>query len=87
MEQLDFFDVPSPCIGVCQMNERGYCKGCMRNREERFEWMQFSNTRKKNVIRLCQQRYYREKLAQRKAAESSAQEPPENPQFNLFDED
>ncbi len=30
MEQPDFFPIPSPCIGVCEANAKGYCKGCLR---------------------------------------------------------
>ncbi|MGF1723699.1 DUF1289 domain-containing protein [Photobacterium nomapromontoriensis] len=59
MEQLDFFSIPSPCVGICQVNNRGYCKGCFRSREERFNWQQFSNAQKRHVIRLCRQRYLR----------------------------
>ena len=36
MEQLEIFPLQSPCIGVCEVNNKGYCKGCLRNREERF---------------------------------------------------
>ena len=25
MEQPDFFAIPSPCIGVCRANNKGYC--------------------------------------------------------------
>ncbi|MGO4998327.1 DUF1289 domain-containing protein [Oceanisphaera sp. W20_SRM_FM3] len=56
MEQLEFFDVASPCIGVCQVNNRGYCKGCFRSRDERFDWLKFSSSQKREVIRLCQDR-------------------------------
>lgn len=56
MEQLEFFEVPSPCLGVCQVNNRGYCKGCFRSREERFNWLKFSSSQKREVIRLCQDR-------------------------------
>ncbi|PSW21353.1 DUF1289 domain-containing protein [Photobacterium sanctipauli] len=59
MEQLDFFTIPSPCVGVCQVNNRGYCKGCFRSREERFHWQNLTNEQKRNVIRLCKQRYQR----------------------------
>lgn len=59
MEQLDFFTIPSPCVGVCQANNRGYCKGCFRSRDERFHWQQLTNEQKRNVIRLCKQRYQR----------------------------
>ena len=36
MEQPDFFAIPSPCIGVCRANNKGYCIGCLRSREERL---------------------------------------------------
>ena len=39
MEQLEFFSIQSPCVGVCSVDEKGYCKGCMRKREERFNWL------------------------------------------------
>ncbi|HEE1051421.1 TPA: DUF1289 domain-containing protein, partial [Klebsiella pneumoniae] len=26
-EQLEFFPVQSPCRGICQTDERGYCRG------------------------------------------------------------
>ena len=56
MEQLDFFPIPNPCRGVCRMNERGYCLGCWRRRDERFEWLSFSEARKANIVRLALQR-------------------------------
>lgn len=66
MEQLEFFDVPSPCIGVCQVNNRGYCKGCFRSREERFNWLTFTPAQRRDVIRLCQDRKRRVLAASRK---------------------
>jgi len=63
MEQLEFFIVPSPCIGVCSADEKGYCKGCMRKREERFNWLEFTPAHQLHVIKLCRQRY-RRKLSQ-----------------------
>ena len=65
MEQLDFFQIPSPCIGVCTTDERGYCQGCMRKREERFTWLEMTNEEKKRVIRLCQQRYRRKLVSEK----------------------
>ncbi|MDO5640618.1 MAG: DUF1289 domain-containing protein [Neisseria sp.] len=52
MEQLEFFAIPSPCIGVCEANAKGYCKGCLRSREERLYWLQMTDTQKQQVIRL-----------------------------------
>lgn len=56
MEQLEFFDLLSPCIGVCQANNKGYCKGCFRHRDERFNWLTMSPRQQRDVIRLCQDR-------------------------------
>ncbi|ATZ11507.1 DUF1289 domain-containing protein [Erwinia amylovora] len=58
-EQLEFFPVPNPCKEICQVNERGYCRGCWRSREERFSWMTFSDTQKREILRLCRQRLLR----------------------------
>lgn len=54
--QLDFFEVPSPCKGVCKSDVKGYCQGCFRTREERFKWIDLTNPEKQRVIKLCQQR-------------------------------
>lgn len=62
MEQQELFPLSSPCIGVCESNNRGYCKGCLRNRDERLYWLQMNNLQKHHIIRLCQAR--RRKLEQ-----------------------
>jgi predicted Fe-S protein YdhL (DUF1289 family) len=59
--QLEFFDVPSPCVGVCQSNEKGYCLGCMRTRDERKNWIALDNDNKQKVIKRCIQRKKRQK--------------------------
>lgn len=79
MSQLEFFDIPSPCIGVCEVNNRGYCKGCLRSRDERLYWLQLSNTQKREVVRLCQQRKARIERA-RAAALEAQDEPAEQSQ-------
>jgi len=58
--QLEFFDVPSPCVGVCQSNEKGYCLGCMRTRDERKTWISLDNDSKQKVIKRCIQRKKRQ---------------------------
>ncbi|WCE30891.1 DUF1289 domain-containing protein [Vibrio sp. SCSIO 43137] len=82
MEQLEFFTVPSPCIGVCSVDEKGYCKGCMRKREERFNWLSYTPAQQRHVIKLCKQRYLRKIRQNRKVAEAPAE--PASPQQNLF---
>ncbi|ECA6119675.1 DUF1289 domain-containing protein [Salmonella enterica subsp. enterica serovar Redlands] len=58
-EQLEFFPVASPCRGICQSDERGFCRGCMRSRDERFNWQKMSDAEKQNVLRLCRQSFLR----------------------------
>ncbi|MGP3594112.1 DUF1289 domain-containing protein [Vagococcus sp. WN89Y] len=72
-EQLEFFPVPSPCRGICQSDERGFCRGCMRSRDERFNWQQMNDAQKQEVLRLCRQRWLRKMRAQKS-------QPPEEPQ-------
>ena len=59
MQQIEIFDIPSPCKSICLVNNRGYCKGCYRSRDERFLWNSLTNAQKKKVLSLCQQRYKR----------------------------
>lgn len=54
--QLEFFDVPSPCIGVCQSNDKGQCIGCFRTRDERQAWININNDEKQKIIKRCIQR-------------------------------
>lgn len=84
MEQLDFFTVPSPCVGVCQANNRGYCKGCFRSRDERFHWQNLTNEQKRNVIRLCRQRYQRVLKARQQQDAGQPVQGHDSPQQNLF---
>ena len=77
-EQLEFFPVQSPCRGICQTDERGFCHGCMRSRDERFNWQAMSDAQKQEVLRLCRQRLQRKLRAMR-------DQPPEEPdQPSLF---
>lgn len=61
--QLEFFDVPSPCINICQSDTKGFCLGCLRTREERQNWINLSNDGKQKVIKRCQQRKRRKETA------------------------
>lgn len=77
-EQLEFFPVQSPCRGICQTDERGFCRGCMRSRDERFNWQAMSDAQKQEVLRLCRQRWQRKLRAMRD------QSPEEPDQPSLF---
>ncbi len=63
-EQLEFFPVQSPCRGICQSDERGFCRGCFRSRDERFNWNKMSDGEKQEVLRLCRQRLMRKLRAE-----------------------
>lgn len=82
MQQLEFFNVPSPCVGVCTVDERGYCQGCMRKREERFNWLTMTPAEQLHVIKLCRQRYIRK--VRKNQVEESVKHLQPNPQQDLF---
>ncbi|EOW6548988.1 DUF1289 domain-containing protein [Vibrio parahaemolyticus] len=82
MEQLEFFTVPSPCVGVCTSDEKGYCKGCMRKREERFNWLNLTPAQQLHVIKLCRQRFRRKMLARKTKPEQLQDN--SSPQQDLF---
>lgn len=59
MDQIEFFDIQSPCKRVCETDKQGYCKTCYRSRNERFNWLQYTDSQKQEVLRLCRQRALR----------------------------
>ncbi|NRA60095.1 MAG: DUF1289 domain-containing protein [Psychrobium sp.] len=63
-DQLQLFEVESPCVGICEVNVKGYCKGCFRSRDERFHWLKFSNGDKSKVLKLCTRRRRRKERDQ-----------------------
>lgn len=75
-EQLEFFPVPSPCRSICQTDSRGYCLGCLRSRDERFNWMRYTDSQKRDVLRLCHQRRLRMLRQQHKDEPQEPQQPP-----------
>lgn len=80
--QLEFFDVPSPCIGICQSDDKGQCIGCFRTREERQTWIKLNADDKQKVVKRCIQRKKRKdkKLSVKVIVEEST-----SPQVSLLD--
>jgi len=74
-EQLEFFPIQSPCRGICQSDERGFCRGCMRSRDERFNWQKMSDAQKQDVLRLCRQRFLRKLRANNHSEPEEPQQP------------
>ena len=74
MQQAELFDIDniaSPCVGICQSGPRGYCKGCLRSREERFYWEHLKEQQKIKVLSLCEMR--KKKLLSKKAKQIEAE--------------
>jgi predicted Fe-S protein YdhL (DUF1289 family) len=69
MQQSELFEAPSPCIGVCENSPKGYCKGCMRSRDERFGWHTMDTGQQLQVMKLCARRYQR--MLDRKQAKAN----------------
>ncbi len=67
-EQIGIFPVQSPCREYVRLDERGYCRGCFRSREERFNWQTMSDAQKQEVLRLCRQRLLRKIRAKQAGA-------------------
>lgn len=83
MEQLEIFPLQSPCVGVCELNNKGYCKGCLRSREERFNWLAMTPAQQQEVMRLCRNRKARVEAARRKAQAEEAADPPPPPGWDF----
>lgn len=66
MQQLEIFDIESPCIGICQSGPRGYCLGCFRSREERLHWTKLDAPVKSKIVKACALR--KKRAAQKRKA-------------------
>lgn len=59
MSQAELFSIDNPCVGVCQMNKKGYCIGCLRKRSERQNWYRLSDSDKHKILVLLAKRHQR----------------------------
>ncbi|MEA5444731.1 DUF1289 domain-containing protein [Gammaproteobacteria bacterium AB-CW1] len=46
----------SPCVGVCTMDDEGYCMGCFRSLTEIAQWSQLSPEEQWEVVRQLPER-------------------------------
>jgi|TARA_B100002049_G_C15967360_1_gene327192 predicted Fe-S protein YdhL (DUF1289 family) len=83
-KQLEFFEIPSPCVGVCESGPRGYCKGCYRSRDERLYWLKVDDATKRKIISACVRRKNAVLSKLRKTQALKGEEAAQ--QFSLFDE-
>lgn len=56
IDQGELFTIPNPCKGVCTSNSRGYCRGCLRSRQERFHWNDLTQFQQQLIVNLCEKR-------------------------------
>ncbi len=42
--------VSSPCIGVCELDADGYCKGCRRSLDEIARWITLDERERRRLI-------------------------------------
>jgi hypothetical protein len=42
--------VPSPCVDICRLDQRGLCVGCRRTIEEIMEWPRASAARRRQIL-------------------------------------
>jgi uncharacterized protein len=87
IDQGELFDIPNPCRGICTVNNKGYCKGCLRSRQERFHWNVFSNFQKQLIVNLCERRRLKI-LASRQTHNGQIEDNPasyqDSPQTDMF---
>ncbi len=44
-------DIPSPCIGVCELDERhGCCRGCWRTLEDISFWFRATPEQRREIV-------------------------------------
>lgn len=88
-DQFELFSIPNPCLGICETNRRGYCKGCFRSREERFNWHAKPQVEQRQIIDRLARRKARilAELKHRQLIDPNATEVPEGAylQHDLFD--
>jgi len=85
IDQGQLFHTPNPCRSICAVNNKGFCKGCFRSREERFHWNEFTEYQKHLVVQLCHVREKRIEAARRKKRLLEEQNKlQQKAQFDLF---
>lgn len=42
--------VLSPCIGICELDDRGYCEGCFRHTSEIANWLSYDDQQRQRLM-------------------------------------
>ena len=52
----------SPCVGICELDGDGYCKGCLRSGDEIARWISMGESERRRLVdAVFQQRETRRK--------------------------
>lgn len=52
----------SPCVGICELDGDGYCKGCLRSGDEIARWISMGESERRRLVdAVLQQRETRRK--------------------------
>lgn len=43
-------EIPSPCVGICQISAEGHCVGCFRRLDEIAGWGRLPGGRKQQIL-------------------------------------
>lgn len=46
----------SPCVSICTLDERGFCRGCLRSIAEISQWLRMSAEQRWALLRELEQR-------------------------------
>lgn len=46
----------NPCVGICAVDENGFCVGCLRTDEERMQWYNESSDWRESVLKEIKKR-------------------------------
>lgn len=87
MIQLEIYPIPNPCQRLCESDKKGYCKTCLRSRQERFDWLNYSDAEKRQVLeKLARRKAYKARVLHQKALEQQNGAPlePTAEQATLF---
>lgn len=40
----------SPCVGICRLDARGYCVGCLRDMHEIMHWRELDDSERRRIM-------------------------------------
>ena len=49
---VPFRAVLSPCVGICELDDSGYCLGCLRNTNEIARWSQMNDDERLRLMEM-----------------------------------